>query len=75
MLASEEVTNHSKKLWTFCKEKVESWKERYDFLWNYVDSENDKSIRFLERLGFTLLDPEPFGVRGHPFHPFYWSKG
>ena len=74
MLASEEVANHSKKLWTFCKEKVESWKKRYTILWNLIDSENEKSARFLKRLGFTVLDPEPLGVSGYPLRPFYWRK-
>ena len=74
MLASEEVANHRKKLWTFCKGKVESWKKRYAILWNLIDSENEKSARFLKRLGFTILDPKPLGVSGYPLRPFYWRK-
>jgi len=37
---------------------------------NYVDAENDVSIRWLKWLGFRLLDPVPYGPFRAPFHPF-----
>lgn len=37
---------------------------------NYVDARNTASIRWLQRLGFTLGQPEPFGVEGRPFIRF-----
>lgn len=37
---------------------------------NYVDCENSVSIRWLEWLGFKILDPIPYGPFKAPFHPF-----
>ena len=42
----------------------------YPLLSNYVDARNTASIAWLKRLGFTLDDPQPFGVEGLPFHRF-----
>lgn len=40
-------------------------------LLNVVDARNVKSIAWLKRMGFTLLDPVPVGVGQMPFHPFF----
>ena len=37
---------------------------------NVVDSRNLKSIRWLQRMGFTVKPAVPMGVAGTPFHPF-----
>ena len=37
---------------------------------NYVDVRNIKSIAWLKRLGFSILDAEPWGVSGMPFYRF-----
>jgi hypothetical protein len=40
-------------------------------LLNVVDVRNVKSIAWLKRMGFTLLDPVPAGPKQMPFHPFF----
>ena len=42
----------------------------YPTLKNYVDVRNKRSIGWLQRLGFVIREPEPYGVLGLPFHPF-----
>lgn len=42
----------------------------YSHLVNYVDARNDKSIRWLRRLGFTVHAAKPYGLNGEPFHKF-----
>lgn len=38
---------------------------------NFVDAKNARSIEWLKRLGFTVLDePVPMGPMGAPFYPF-----
>jgi hypothetical protein len=37
---------------------------------NIVDSRNEKSIRWLRRMGFILSPAIPMGPEGVPFHPF-----
>lgn len=43
---------------------------RYDELYNYVDARNTRAIRWLRWLGFTIMDTEPYGLCGLPFHRF-----
>ena len=42
-------------------------------LFNTVDDRNTSAKRWLKWLGFTLLDPIPYGPDRLPFRPFYWS--
>jgi len=44
--------------------------ERYDLLRNFVDDRNEVSKRWLQWLGFTLLDPMPVGRNGEMFRLF-----
>lgn len=44
---------------------------RYSRLENFVDARNETSIAWLEWLGFTINDPEPYGVYRLPFRRFY----
>jgi len=48
--------------------------DRYGFLINYIDVRNIKSIRWLAKIGFTIHEPEPFGVQGLPFHKFTGTR-
>ena len=38
---------------------------------NHVHYENKTSIKWLKSLGFIIEDPEPYGVKGDPFHKFH----
>ena len=38
---------------------------------NYAYSENKKSLKWLKHLGFTVGEPEPYGVKGAPFCQFW----
>lgn len=42
----------------------------YPHLENYVDARNTRAIRWLRWLGFTIHDPEPYGLQGELFHRF-----
>lgn len=43
-------------------------------LYNYVHVDNKLSINWLRWLGFTICDPEPYGVSGELFHKFFIEK-
>ena len=54
---------------------VEMMKEGYDYLENWVDSENVVAVYWLQKHGFTMADkPQPCGPEGHPFYHFYWRR-
>lgn len=44
--------------------------EEYDALENHVDARNRKSVAWLQRIGYRIGAPEPYGALGLPFHPF-----
>lgn len=46
------------------------WLARHGLLLNRVDARNTASLRWLERIGFTIHKPTPYGAEGRPFHPF-----
>lgn len=55
----------------FLKE-CKTWISRYDMpMMNVVDERNKKTQKWLKWLGFTLSEPEPFGINGEPFR-YYW---
>lgn len=43
---------------------------RFRYLINFVYTKNKSSVKFLKALGFTMHDPEPYGVKGELFHRF-----
>lgn len=49
---------------------IEVLHARFPELVNYIDARNVRAIRWLIWLGFTIHDPEPYGVAGLPFHRF-----
>ena len=51
---------------------AEMW-DGYSLLFNLVDDRNEAAKRWLQWLGFTLLDPIAYGPDRLPFRPFYWS--
>jgi hypothetical protein len=52
------------------QEEVLKMLEVFPRLVNYVDSSYDKATRLLDIVGFTLSEPEPYGVQGVKFQRF-----
>lgn len=48
--------------------------ELFPRLVNQVDVRNVKSVAYLKRMGFTMLEPIQVGPSGMPFHPFFMDK-
>lgn len=69
-LATERANEHPRNLVVEGRRYLSAMRAIYPRLYNYVDARNDKSIRWLRRLGFTLHPPQPYGVAGLPFHKF-----
>lgn len=42
----------------------------YPILVNYVDARNEKSLRWLAHIGFTIREPVLMGIERRPFHRF-----
>lgn len=70
MLATDAIEKHGVVIYRETHKHVQAMIDRYGYLLNYVHSENIKSIRWLKWLGFTIHNPEEYGVCGELFHKF-----
>ncbi len=52
---------------------VQTMRDCFPLLVNYVDNRNVKAHRWLAWLGFKLEEPRPHGVEGLPFRRFSWG--
>jgi len=75
MLGSNGIYQHTRQLKAECKKWLEFLHEDYGLLYNYVHAENPKAIRWLQWMGFTMVQLVPdFGVGKQPFYEFVKVK-
>lgn len=74
LLATPELESISFTFLKQSRECVQRMLERHSFLENWVDQRNLTSIRWLKWCGFTIFDPEPFGVENKMFCRFEMRK-
>lgn len=75
MLGTDDLTRTKKARWQLCVEGrkwVDSCLEEVGApLFNQVFSKNTQSIRWLKRLGFTVMPPRPIGMSSALFCDFW----
>lgn len=69
-LSTERAYDHPRALVSGGRHYLSRMRAHYPELFNYVDARNERSIRWLGRLGFTLRPAVPYGNLGLPFHKF-----
>lgn len=69
-LSTSVIEQHPMLFLRRCKPHVQEFKDRYNYMVNYVDARNKVAIHWLKWLGFDLEEPKPWGVKGLPFHRF-----
>ena len=57
-----------------CGKVVNAMLAVYPYLENYVDARNHTARIWLHWLGFTIEEPQPFGIHGLPFHRFHMER-
>lgn len=70
LLGTDDCLRQGRALVRLGRLQVRDWHATHGVLRNWVDARNVVSIRWLQRLGFTLGDAVPYGVQGLPFRPF-----
>ncbi len=70
MLGSDLTKKVRKVFIVDAKNYVEIMLDKYKRLVNFVHVDNKQSIRWLKWIGYTVLDPIPYGDFGKMFHPF-----
>ncbi len=74
LLSSDLLIDHAKPFLRRSREYVNSLKEDYMYLCNFVDARNKHAIRWLEWLGFDILPTQAYGPYGIMFHPFEMKR-
>lgn len=69
-LGTDEMTRNGKSILKLAQASNRMLRPVYPVLKNHVDVRNKRSIGWLQRLGFVIHEPEPYGALGLPFHPF-----
>lgn len=70
MLCSTRVEQFPKAMLKEGRLKIKEIQVLYPNLINYVHAGNEPAVRWLRRLGFSIHDPEPYGVAGEMFSRF-----
>ncbi len=71
-IGTEAFDHHPKSAHQFAIHTLGAWKLQHSSLYNWVYGENVVAHKWLEHLGFTLMDPAPYGARGEDFRFFHW---
>jgi len=75
MLGSKGIYQHTRQLQAQCRKWLDVIHGDYTLLYNYVHAENPKAIRWLQWMGFTMVQLVPdFGVGKEPFYEFVKVK-
>lgn len=67
VLTSVHVDNHPLTFWRASKEVVDKLRDKYPLMINMIHAKYGAALRWAERLGFTIMAPEKFGVAGDLF--------
>lgn len=70
MLGTNAIEEHAPGFLKRARGVLDQMRERFPVLLNYVDARNATAMRWLQWMGFTIHDAEPYGERGLPFHRF-----
>lgn len=57
-----------------CGKVVNAMLTVYPYLENYVDARNHTARIWLNWLGFTIDEPQPYGIKNLPFHRFHMER-
>jgi hypothetical protein len=71
LMGSDNLTKYKKGFYEVSKEYLELFLKEFKTVFNYVDERNTTTSKWLQRLGFNLINREPeFGEDKIPFNLF-----
>lgn len=74
LLGTEGALKHRRQFLKLSPPVIEEMLNVCPVLYNYVHVENTLSIVWLRWLGFTIMNPEPYGANGELFHKFFIER-
>lgn len=66
-LGTDNCTGHPREMLIYGRRVLRMMLDIFPVLENYCDARYEKSLRWLKKIGFTIGDPEPYGVNGALF--------
>ncbi|MDI3625202.1 hypothetical protein QK355_07940 [Pseudomonas aeruginosa] len=70
MISTHAVARHRAAFLHECRDQIGRMRQRYAALINYTDARYEQALRWMQWLGFDMLDAVEYGVNGELFHPF-----
>ena len=71
LMGSDNLTKYKKGFYKVSKEYLKLFLKEFKTVFNYVDERNTTTSKWLQKLGFKLIEREPeFGEDGIPFNLF-----
>lgn len=74
MLGANKALKYRRDFFTQTRPVIEQMLSVCPYLYNRVHGKNSVSIRWLKMLGFTIEDPEVFGLGRELFHRFHLER-
>lgn len=74
MLATKETAKHKVYTGKWTRRGIRAFLNDWDFLYNYVDEGNDRTIAWLKWLGAKVYPAAPYGIYGLPYHKFTFGE-
>ncbi|EFM0018504.1 hypothetical protein DI17_004371 [Escherichia coli] len=74
LVGTDELEKYQRTFLRRCGNVVNAMLTTYPYLENYVDARNHTARIWLHWLGFTIEEPQPFGIHGLPFHRFHMER-
>lgn len=74
MLSTVETAQHKVFVGKKTREGIRAFLSDWDYLYNYIDAGNDKTIRWLRWLGARIYPAAPYGIYGLPYHKFTFGE-
>lgn len=74
LLATDEINDIKIRFLKNCRKFIDLMLTNYEWIENYVDADNRKSIEWLQFLGADIRPPVPYGIERKPFHYFLFRK-
>ena len=71
MLGTDLLAQHSVRFLRECSNGIADISGKFRKIENYCDARNTTTLRWLDWLGFTIEEAQPYGVYEMPFHHFY----
>lgn len=73
LMTTNAVSRYPKPFVIYSHRYMDELRGRYRHLENRIDARNTRLVNWVQSLGFTLDEPEPYGPQGVPFIRYHWS--